>query len=324
MLAATISNEKIEHYKKSLEEPFWELHEAAYRLSGVTEFAMQISLDSEDEKKLQRKKYGVGPSCLLDTPSKGTNIIAERYALILGHLIEAMQNRRLVCHRLPLYFKHEEGFTSIYEYNSIQANNTPCLKDHTYFLLPHEVIYITVSLGIVLPIELQIAGSIYQIVQPTPQPLSKRQINDVKRDAVAQAYWWSFPNENISTICRKINKLKTETDFDFLHSSNYEGKKDTNMRPRTSVQKMQSEIPGEIKWIPEVIQKHEDAVHIDFQRLKLVFNVMMKMMLLKKHFLQIEEFLAHPLISLYSSAGNQTQKLVSLCAKDALNDLGFC
>lgn len=31
MFASKISKEKIAHYKESLQEPFWELHEAVYR-----------------------------------------------------------------------------------------------------------------------------------------------------------------------------------------------------------------------------------------------------------------------------------------------------
>lgn len=282
-------------------------------------------LDPEDAAKFKRKTYRFGPSCLLNEEETNMSIPIEKLRLcILGGLIQAMQNQRITHHRFPLYFCQENEIKKIYAYGNKQANNFPCLKNHTYFLLPYEAIYIAVSLGIFLPIELQIASNIYQIQILTSQSLSKRQRNEVKRDAVSQAYWWSFPNENISTICRKIDRLKTQTDFDFLHSSNYERKKDTNMRPRASIQKMKPDVSSEIKWIPEVIQKNECTVYIDFQRLKLVFHVMLKMMLIKKPLLQLEEFLVHPLISLYSCVDNQAQKLVSLCARDTLNDLGFC
>lgn len=146
MLPSSILKEKIEQYKKSLKEPFWEIHEAVYRLCGVTEFEMQRCLDLEDAAKFKRKNYNIGPSCLLNEVETNKNISIEKLRrCILDGLIQAMQNRQITHHQLPLYFRQENEIIKIYAYGNDQANNFPCLRNHTYFLLPYEAIYIAVS-----------------------------------------------------------------------------------------------------------------------------------------------------------------------------------
>ena len=294
-------NDRIDKYKKYLEEPFWELHEAAYLLCGIIDFEINVFLTDKEVETFKRKTYNLGPSCLLrNTESKKNIAIEKLHNTVLDSLIHSVKNRDIYSSELPLYWNQDNKNVRFIEYNFKQTIDLPHFKNHTYFLLPIEAIYVVASQGICLPIELQMASKIYQIPTSSTNPLSKGQINKVKRDTVSQVYWWSFPNESISGICRKLVRLKACGGFEFLHSSNYEdGKRDTNMKPRDSVKQMKPKASGEIIWISGVLQRNDGLMQIDFQKLKIVFQIVMNLMLLKEPYIQLEDFLAHPLIYLY-------------------------
>lgn len=289
-------DEKIEEYKTLLRKPFWELREAVFILNGETDFMMEYKLDPTISKALGLESFGLLPENDFECHKvKHKKPYGFNFYMVL---VKKIENDEIFAYALKLFgIKY-----------SLQPNR------HTYLIYPHEVIAVAVTEGFILPKELQIATNLYQIDQYSKsfsEPIKKQ----IRRQAITQAFWHKYPQETISGICRRINRLKEykreEKSFEFLN--------DSKNRNRKIVKDLKPPSTGITLCIPGSIKRQDNYTAFDFQRVKIIIETIAKLLFLANKNLTDQELRNHPLITCYVlEAGYQAERIINFSLSNTL------
>ncbi len=309
MIKSELSQSKIEQYKELLKKPYWELYEAAYFLVGVTKFDAFYNLDPEQSELYRIERIGTLPigaaEKLLDSSKEISeeNKYSERnFETIIDKLWCAAENDDIQAHALKTHF-FERGITKP--------------KKYTYLIRPRDAIALTITQGFILPIEFQVAASLYQIgneTQQTHTSLNKGQKNKVQRQALVQAYLYKYPDFSIAKICRRLESLKGYPGFEFIH--------DSENRNREVVTEIKRQSTGHFPMVPDLLVQEREIIKFDFERLHIAINTIAHLLQLSKRDITSQSLLAHPLIEYYSAIGGEPVKnIIKFSLKNSLHIL---
>lgn len=264
--------ENVKKYKKYLIKLFWELREAVALLSGSVDFGLCYSLDDEISRAFGISSFGMSP-LNFDEEKRKNDFKA------LLKLISKAAKEDIITAKAIKPFK-------------IEYRCEP--KNYTYLLKPHELIFLTVKEGFILPIELQTALKMYQIDLKRVK-LSKPMIKDIKREAIAYAIWCKHPNESINKITEKFQSLGRDRGYEFIY--------DSEEKARYVVRKVKPK-PNDVQGaVPGTMKKLGNIIAFNFQRLNVVLNTWADLISLQKPNLTFEEIIQHPFIDCYIQAG---------------------
>lgn len=261
---------KIEEYKTLLKKPFWELYEAFFFFSGITDLKFRYRLDPSLVKFYGINSIGLWPN--LDFEGDRDIFISKPFQ----ELFKAIVGDEIDAHAIKL-----QHFSRSYKGYDNDA----------YLVKPMEITFLAVSQGIILPIELQIAANLHQI--PRRTRISKTEEKRIKRLITAQVFWYKFPGENISQICQKIDSVKKKRGFDFVHGS--------ANRLRDVVKQARPHPKKGFSCISEVMDQKGEKFRFDFYYLKILLDMMG--LLYPK--IKIKERLSHPLLKPYTDVINK-------------------
>jgi hypothetical protein len=332
MASPSFSDKKLEQYKTVLKRDYWELHEAAYFLSGSLDLGLRYSLDEETAQFLKTESFGLAPSF-------GEALDEDAYTQIVEKIYTAIQKEKIRARS----FKLDKGIWR----NSCLTKKHSYLAKHTYFLPPDDAIAIAVTEGIQLPFELQIASNLYQTKKPTKAKKGGWK-NETRREALAQIYWYENPQGTIQgsvknafllkmlsrkekvrckTVTtkqmtkidrRNFDTYEREREFEFVNGNGENTPKNRgrikNIRPSNDL----------LPTIPGVMIKKENHVAFDFMNLKVVLETIADYLCFYSLSTTPEELLSHPLIQMYSQeGGTPLSKITEFSLKETLQSLHF-
>jgi len=282
-MCALYLDKKVESYKAYLQYPYWALPEVMALLRGYTEFSLFFNLHPSLWVLFGRESYGLIAVPEMDKDYGNTPCYEEMWSAIEKNKICGFPIQMQGC-----------GFGS-------KVNTT-------YILSPSDVIAYSVTTGILLPKELQIAAGVYQI-HTVNKSISQPEEKEIKREAVALAFWHKYPCFNVSEICRRVSRLKKFPGFDFINDSENRARKVvTNLKPHNGEAHL---------YVPGVIEKYDEIVAFDFQRLKIVVNTIADLLMLANSQITEQEILQHPLISSYiGEGGKEVEKIVEFSLRE--------
>jgi hypothetical protein len=295
-----LSFTKTGHYKELLSESYWEIHEAAWILSGCEEFEGWYNLRPACTAIVKRNSFGLIPKGFLN--SLVPEECYRKYGLILMKLFEVSQKDGIEV--IPFKLEYLERNWKDPKYSKFP-------KKHAYFLSSEDLIAIAVTEGILLPIELQIAFGAYQL--RTTTPLSVPDKRRIQRESIAKAFWFKYQDDTISGICRRISKLKKYKQFSFLHDSlNRTRVVVTKMRPRSVSEHLQ----------PPGMSFDGGGVAFDFAYLNVAVNIIADLLRASKEITSGSELMQHPLIRCWGSVGGSfVSQIVKFCLRGVIDDL---
>lgn len=298
-----IYNAKEEDYNDFLKRTYWEMHEAAFLLCGIFHFPFHNTLEPLLANSFGLQSYGAIPY-----EKNGKNISKKSFALYLSNLekiYKAIQCNELPAHALKIdfSFRHPKGIT--------------------YLMTPDDVIACAVTKGIVLPKTLQFVANIYQINE-SRKKLSEASKNLLRRQAIAQIFWFENPKETISGICRKIYEFKDSLDdsFSFINKFDFDFIYKSQNRTRFIVQKLKPKAGNDFPIVSETLEWQKEIVAFDFQKLNVVLDTIGLLLILKNKVKTSIELLNYPLINIYGTLGGKmVEKVLKFSLKSLLEIL---
>jgi|GEM_PF-4874794 len=188
------NSKQVEQYRKHLSLPYWEIHEAAFLLTGHLDFSLSFEIEPEDQEKVQRVEFHYWPIAL--TNDRDFQREPEEVAIILNTLCAGIEKYRVNAEEIRIRY---HDFSLAKEHPSGQ-------KDRTLFLKPYELLFTALSEGIKLPPALQIASGLLH--SDDHSPLSEAKSEPIKRLSIAAIVAFNKPELSIAAVCRQLDDLK--------------------------------------------------------------------------------------------------------------------
>jgi hypothetical protein len=252
MRTELILENKVEQYRAYLHEPYWEMHEAAYLLSGCVAFEGFYNIPPDQRIAIGRDQFGLMPEGALDSSVESFHKLK---ALNKGHDAFMSLLRIAIEEQGVQILHHKVEFMSW----RMKMESHPSFNNHTTFLSPEDALAIAVTEGMILPHELQVASGLYQLPR---QRLTKPMEKLIKRLAVAQVYWHRSEKPSIEEVCRAMSGLRKYPQYEFLRRYD-NGRANSHFKREREDVKLLKAI-GTAYCIPDVYVRTNDRVLFEF------------------------------------------------------------
>ncbi len=277
---------------RCIEEPYWEVDEAAWRLSGCFDFDGKYNLPQAIIPG--KSSFNFSPQVLGPFNSSSLENFQQRkkytalYEKIFDILIRYIQSKsiRVLSHELQ------------YIQRWIGDGKRPLLQHHAYFIKTGEILSIALLEGISIPEQLQQVIGLYPC---SFTPLSKGSSVLLQRQAVAQVIWRRYPSGkvNISTVCRDMSQLRKISQFSFLRQYNPGRSNAQFKREREDVRALLEGSSDAHPPLPGILHRGNGHELVDFPRLSIVLVSIAKTLCFLGDVSSWDRLLDHPLIAFY-------------------------